>query len=136
AEDAGLVARELVSSNLVGHDSHGVMRLMQYVDYVEKGFIRPASPFEVLKETESLALIDGHFHFGQVTAGKGLRLGMEKARRTGTATVMLRNCNHVGRLGSYTQHAAAAGFACLMAVNAPGPGGVAPYGGKDRRLGT
>jgi len=136
ADDAALVARELVSSNLVGHDSHGVMRLMQYVDYVEKGFICPGSPFEVLHETPSLVLVDGHFNFGQVTAGKGLRLGMEKARAGGTATVMLKNCNHVGRLGSYTQLAAESGFACMMGVNAPGPGGVAPYGGKERRLGT
>ncbi|MCH8828820.1 MAG: Ldh family oxidoreductase, partial [Planctomycetes bacterium] len=53
-----------------------------------------------------------------------------------TATVVARNCNHVGRLGSYSQKAALAGFAAMMCVNAPGPGGVAPYGGIDRKLGT
>jgi uncharacterized oxidoreductase len=65
-----------------------------------------------------------------------LRLGIDKAKKTGTATVLVRNCNHVGRLGSYTERAAQQGFFCLMCVNAPGPGGVAPYGGLDRILGT
>jgi uncharacterized oxidoreductase len=134
--EAATIASELVDANLVGHDSHGVMRVLQYVDSIERGFIRPGGAFEIVQETPSLLIVDGHFNFGQVTAGKALRLGMEKARSGGTATVMLRNCNHIGRLGSYTQHAAGDGFACLMGVNAPGPGGVAPYGGKERRLGT
>jgi uncharacterized oxidoreductase len=49
---------------------------------------------------------------------------------------MVRNCNHVGRLGSYTRRAALDGFAALMSVNSPGPGGVAPFGGLERKLGT
>jgi len=135
-DEAELVAAELVDANLVGHDSHGVMRLMQYVENIEQGYIRPGGKFEIVHETPALLIVDGHFNFGQVTAGKALRAGIKKASDVGTATVMMRNCNHVGRLGSYTQHAAHAGYACLMAVNAPGPGGVAPFGGIERRLGT
>ncbi len=136
AEDADVIAAELVDANLVGHDSHGVIRLMQYVDYVQRGFIKPAGEFEVLHEGPSFAQIDGHFQFGQVIANKALKLGLEKARAQATATVVIRNCNHVGRLGSYTQQAALAGFGCMMCVNSPGPGGVAPFGGIDRRVGT
>lgn len=136
ADEAQLVADELVGANLVGHDSHGVMRLMQYADNIAQGFIRPGADFDVVRRNGSLAVVDGHFNFGQVTAGKSLELALELARATGTGTVLARNCNHVGRLGSYTERAAKAGFACLMAVNAPGPGGVAPYGAKERRMGT
>ena len=136
AEEADIVATELRDANMVGHDSHGVMRLMQYVDYIEQGFIKPGGEFEVLKDGLSFAVIDGHFNFGQTTATKALRLGIEKARSAGTATVMVQNCNHVGRLGSYSQKAAHEGLASMMAVNAPGPGGVAPYGGIERKLGT
>src|SRR5690606_37057489 len=82
------------------------------------------------------AVVDGHFNFGQVTTTQALRLAMEKARKAGTATVLIRNCNHIGRLGSYSQKAAEQNFASMMAVNAPGPGGVVPFGGIDRRLGT
>lgn len=135
-EDARIVARELADANIVGHDSHGVMRLMQYIDMVNDGHVRPGGRFEVLKEAPAFAVIDGHFNFGQVTMRKSLNVGIEKARSAGTATVLVRNCNHVGRLGAYTEDATRHGLAAVMAVNAPGPGGVAPFGGMERRLGT
>jgi hydroxycarboxylate dehydrogenase B len=134
--EADMVAAELRDANLVGHDSHGVMRLMQYVDYIEQGYIKPGGTFEIVKQTPAFAVIDGNFNFGQVMAAKALELGIEKARACGAATLMIRNCNHVGRLGSYSQQAAGQGIASMMAVNAPGPGGVAPYGGIERKLGT
>lgn len=135
-EDADIVATELKDANLVGHDSHGVIRLMQYVDYIESGYIKPGGPFECVAEGPSFAVFDGNFNFGQVSTALALEAGIKKVREAGTATVMIRNCNHVGRLGSYSQKAALAGIASMMAVNAPGPGGVAPFGGIERRLGT
>ncbi len=134
--EAAIVAEELAEANIVGHDSHGVMRLVQYVQMMQEGFVKPGSPIEVVTDAPAFAILDGHFNFGQVAAARALELGMEKARSAGTATIMVRNCNHVGRLGSYTHKAARQGFVSLMAVNAPGPGGVAPFGGIDRRLGT
>jgi uncharacterized oxidoreductase len=136
AEEAAVVAKELAAANLVGHDSHGVMRLMQYVDHIEQNFIRPGSPITEVKDSAAYAILDGHFNFGQVTAIRGLEIAQQKARTAGTATVFLRNCNHVGRLGSYSHQAAMHGFASMMVVNAPGPGGVAPFGAIDQRLGT
>ena len=35
--DAALVATSLVGANLRGHDSHGVMRVLQYVEFIEQG---------------------------------------------------------------------------------------------------
>lgn len=134
--DSRIVAAELADANIVGHDSHGVMRLMQYVEFIDDGFVKPAAEFEVVKESPCFAVVDGHFNFGQVTARKALDLGIEKAKAVGTATVFMRNCNHVGRLGAYTHDAAKQGLTAVMAVNAPGPGGVAPFGGMERRLGT
>lgn len=136
AEDAAIVAEELRSANLVGHDSHGVMRLMQYVQMIEDGAVRPGGEFEIVREGPAFAVADAHFNLGQVAASKALRIATDKARSEGVASVMIRNCNHVGRLGSYTCHAAHEGFAALMSVNSPGPGGVAPFGGLERKLGT
>jgi len=134
--DADCVARELAAANAAGHDSHGVMRLMQYVEMMDDNFLRPGSTVETLRQGPAFTLLDAHFNFGQVAATRGLELGLEQARSAGTSTVMIRNCNHVGRLGSYSKQAAQRGFASMMAVNAPGPGGVAPFGGIERRLGT
>lgn len=135
-DEADIVATELRDANAVGHDSHGVMRLVQYVDYVEQGFIKPGGEFHVVKEGGAFGIVNGNFNFGQVTATKALELAIQKSRFCGTGTVMIQNCNHVGRLGSYTQKAARRGFAAMMTVNAPGPGGVAVYGGIDRKMGT
>ena len=136
AADASVVAAELRDANLVGHDSHGVMRLVQYVEMIDDGFVKPGGEFEVLRDAPAFAVADAHFNLGQVAATKALDIAREKARAVGAATVMVRNCNHVGRLGSYTRRAALEGFAAQMAVNSPGPGGVAPFGGMDMKLGT
>lgn len=134
--DARTVASELAEANAVGHDSHGVIRLMQYVDMIDQGFVKPGAPIETLRTGPAFTLLDAHFNFGQVAATQAVETGIAQAHSVGTSTVMIRNCNHVGRLGSYSRRAASQGLASLMAVNAPGPGGVAPFGGIERRLGT
>jgi len=136
AEEAQTVAVELAGANLVGHDSHGIMRLKQYVDYIEQGHIRPSAPVKLDVDTPTLAVLDGGGNFGQVVATKALQIATTRAREAGSCTVLCRECNHIGRLGSYTYQAALKGFFTVMAVNAPGPGGVVPWGGLDRKLGT
>lgn len=136
AEEAQTVANELAGANLVGHDSHGVMRLKQYVDYIEQGHIKPGATVELVIDKPGIAVLDGGGNFGQVVATKALDIATARARESGTFTVLCRECNHIGRLGSYTYQAALRGFFAVMAVNAPGPGGVVPWGGLDRKLGT
>ncbi len=136
AENAEVVASELRDANLAGHDSHGVIRLPQYCEFVADGFVKPDAGFEVVVDRPAFAVVDGQFHFGQVTATKALDIAREKARAMGTGTVFVRNCNHVGRLGSYAEKAARDGFAAQMCVNAPGPGRVVPFGSKQGKMGT
>jgi len=109
---------------------------VQYVQMIGDGFVKPGGDFELVRDTPVFAVADAHFNLGQVAATKALGLAFDKAKQHGIATCMIRNCNHVGRLGSYTHRAALAGFASLMSVNSPGPGGVAPFGGIERKLGT
>lgn len=136
AEDAEVVAGELRDANLAGHDSHGVIRLMQYMEMVDDGFVKLDAGFDVVLDKPAFAVVDGNFHFGQVTATKALDIAREKAKAMGTSTVFVRNCNHVGRLGSYAEKAARDGFAAQMCVNAPGPGRVVPFGSCEGKLGT
>ncbi len=135
-DEARIVARELAGANLVGHDSHGILRLKQYVDYIEQGYIRPGADVKVVVNAPSIAVLDGGGNFGQVVAARALEIAIPRVRECGTFTVLCRECNHVGRLGSYTYQAARQGLFAMMAVNAPGPGGVVPWGGLDRKLGT
>jgi len=136
ADEAKLVAEILVESNLAGHDSHGVIRIPQYAKYVQEGQIKPGAPFEIVKETAAMAVVNGHMNLGHVILSRATDLALAKAKQTAVATVMVRECNHVGRLGAYALKAAKSGFACLIGINSPGGRCVVPWGGIDRRMGT
>src|SRR2546429_42070 len=66
AEEARIVAGSLVGSNLRGHDSHGVMRIPYYVQFVREGRIHPGASLETLSETPAALACDGGWGFGQV----------------------------------------------------------------------
>jgi uncharacterized oxidoreductase len=134
--EARAIARRLVDSNLVGHESHGVLRVGKYLDWVRDGTLRPNTPPTILFESDSIAIVDGNRGFGQVTGEYATRLGIAKAAKAGIAMIGLRNCGHLGRLGDWAEMAAEAGQVSLHFLNTSGAQRVAPYGGRDRRLST
>ena len=135
--EAQIVARHQVEANLVGHDSHGVMRTPAYVAAIDKGHIKPGAPFVRESETPSSTVIDGNWGFGFVVTETAMQLTIEKARAQGVAMATVRQQSHVGRLGGYAQMAADQGMiAMIMADSGLGPKSVAPYGGRESRLGT
>ena len=135
-EEARTIARRLVDSNLVGHDSHGVLRVGKYLEWVREGWLKPNTPPTIVFDSDTIAIIDGNRGFGQVTGEFATRLGIEKAARKGIAMIGLRNCGHLGRLGDWAEMAAAAGQVSLHFLNTSGAQRVAPFGGGDRRLST
>jgi uncharacterized oxidoreductase len=135
--DARLVATSLVGSNLRGHDSHGVMRVPQYIDFLEKGFYKPDVPLKVEHETAAVIVADGQWGLGQVQAHRLLDRIIPKAQELGLAAGAARDCGHIGRLGEYAEKAAESGLILLATVNNCGAGQrVAPPGGLEPRLGT
>jgi uncharacterized oxidoreductase len=134
---AELVAASLVGSNLAGHDSHGVIRIRQYLDTLNGGELEPAARPVIAQETDTVAVVDGRYGFGQLAADFATSLAIGKARQSGLASVALRNANHVGRLGEWVGKAADQGLIALAFCNGGRPGGmVTPYGGAGRFLGT
>ncbi|MEZ4633477.1 MAG: Ldh family oxidoreductase [Caldilineaceae bacterium] len=137
AQVARLVAASLVDSNLVGHDSHGVVRVVQYLSSIEQGQLDPQAQPTIRQETSVIALIDGHSGFGQVAAHKAMRMAIDKAREHGMSAIGLVDCGHVGRMGEWVEMAAKEGLICLAFCNGGGGRGiVAPFGGVARVLGT
>ncbi len=136
-DEARLVAKSLVAANLMGHDSHGVMRIPYYLDGVAKGEVKPGAPFTVIKESDSLVQADGNWGFGQTQARQLTERLISKARKSGVALGTLVHCAHIGRLGEYCEQAAAAGMVSMLMVNTHGTARrVAPPGGTAPRLGT
>ncbi|MBN1400375.1 MAG: Ldh family oxidoreductase [Anaerolineae bacterium] len=136
-ETAALVADHLVESNLLGHDSHGITRLTQYVRGIERGYCVPHAQPCLLRETATTALVDGCSAFGTITARYATDVLIRKTRESQVAAVGILRCNHLGRLGEYAERAAEAGVIAMMALTNSGVGrSVAPYGGARGALAT
>ncbi len=134
---AARVADSLVDANLAGHDSHGVMRIPQYVNGIAAGEIVVTARPEVAKENAATALVDGHWTFGQVAADYATRVAVRKACELGVAAVGLVRAHHVGRLGEWTELAASEGVIMIVFAGGFGGGhGAAPFGGAGIAYGT
>ncbi len=136
AEEARRIGHHLLSANLAGHDSHGVIRVPRYVQWLQEGKVRAGQAPTVVAESATHAVVDGNLGFGQTIGPAVVDLGIAKAREAGLAVVTLRNAGHVGRIGDWAERAAEAGLVSIHFVNVGMGEIVAPFGGVDRRFGT
>jgi uncharacterized oxidoreductase len=135
--EANTVADHLVGANLRGVDSHGLIRIPQYVQDIRAGVIRPGAEITILRETSLSAVVDCGWNFGLVGAQKAVEIGIDKAQANKMSLVVTQRCNHAGRLGHYLEKVAEAGFWGLGFCSSPRHGHfVVPWGGRDGRLST
>jgi LDH2 family malate/lactate/ureidoglycolate dehydrogenase len=134
AGDAGLVADSLVTADLWGHQSHGVLRLSWYVNRIRAGVMRAVTTPETVSDTGPLAVVDGHDGVGQVLAAHAAREATRRAREHGVGVVAVRNSNHFGTAAYFTRMAARDGCVAILATNASPA--MAPWGGRGRVVGT
>src|SRR6266567_811018 len=81
-EEAATIARRLVDSNLVGHDSHGVLRVPRYLDWMREGWVKANQNPTIVFDSDVIAIVDGNRGFGQVVGEFTGRLGITKAAKT------------------------------------------------------
>ncbi len=134
AEDAAAVAEVLVEADLRGVESHGSTRVAGYLAMIRRGMLNPRPNVQVLKETPSMAMIEGDRAFGIVVAKRAMRMAMDKARNTTIACVTVRNVTHTGMIGFYPMMAARAGLIGLTMNN--GPAILPPFGGRTPTYAT
>ncbi len=137
ADEAARVARSLVDSNLRGHDSHGVVRVRDYVKQLNMGDLKASVDLEVLNETDAALAVDAKLGFGMVQCDRLIERLIPKARKQGIACGTMLNSGHVGRLGEWAEVIAAEGLAGMITVNDNGVlQCVAPPGGTAPRIST
>ena len=134
-EHAECVARLLVNANLAGHPGHGVIRIKQYVDAIKTGNINPQAKPTIEVDTPCYANVNGNRSFGQVAATYAIDTAVKKAKKEGLSVVGCYNMSHVGRLSDYVMAASEKGLVATAFCNGGGPN-VAPYGGRERVMGT
>ena len=133
-DDARICAEVLVASDLRGIESHGVGRLKVYYERIRAGVQRVETEIEIVQETETTALIDGHHGMGAVIGYRSMRLAMDKARQYGLGSVAVRNSTHFGIAGYYPLMAAREGMMGLALTNARPV--IPPTFGAEPKLGT
>lgn len=134
--EAHLVADNLVTANLLGHDSHGVGMIPRYIDAVLEGGLAPNQHPKATLDTGSLLAVDGCRGYGQTIGREAMQMAIERTRRHGSCIMTLGNSHHLGRIGHWAEMAVAEGFVSIHFVNVISHARVAPYAGRDARFGT
>ncbi|HWR66647.1 MAG TPA: Ldh family oxidoreductase [Bellilinea sp.] len=128
-------AEILISADLRGVSSHGIIRLHSYYgSRILKGLIDPTSPFTTVRETTSTVLMDGGNGLGMVVSYQAMLTAIEKARQSGVAFVNVRNSNHYGIAGYYAMMALPHDMIGISFTNAQPL--VVPTYGRSRLIGT
>jgi LDH2 family malate/lactate/ureidoglycolate dehydrogenase len=132
-EDAGLLADSLVTADLRGVHSHGVLRVPEYVKKLRQEGVSPTGRPRVARDAGAALVIDGDNSMGQIGMTFAMRAAIERARATGVAAAAVRGSNHCGALAYYAMLALPAGMIGLATTNALPT--MAPWGSAARILG-
>lgn len=134
-EDAIIISDVLIQADKFGFDSHGVNRLKPiYLDRIKEGIMNPVTKPEIVRESPTTAVIDGHNGMGHVIATSAMRIAIDKARSFGMGMVAVRNSTHYGFAGYYPLMAAGENMIGITGTNARPS--IAPTFGVENMLGT
>ncbi len=134
-EDAEICADVLLESDKRGIESHGCNRFKPiYIDRINDGIQNPVTNFEVIRETMTTAVVDGHDGMGQVIGYKAMKMAIEKAKKYGMGMVAVRNSCHYGIAGYYPSMCIKEGMIGMTGTNARPS--IAPTFGVENMLGT
>ncbi|MGD0152737.1 MAG: Ldh family oxidoreductase [Thermacetogeniaceae bacterium] len=134
AQDAAVVAANLVEAELRGLSSHGVSRLSIYIDSLLKGDYNPRPDIKILQEHNSTMLIDGDFAMGAISGTRAMSLCLEKAQQAGASFAAVCKGTHFGIAGFYSMMALERNMIGIAMCNSIRLMSV--YGGISRMLGT
>ncbi|MGB9598954.1 MAG: Ldh family oxidoreductase [Myxococcota bacterium] len=133
--EAVVCANVLITADRMGFDSHGISRMKTiYYDRIKSGIQRPITKFEVIKETPTIAVIDGNHGMGHYIAYRAMEMAIRKAKRYGIAMTVVRNSTHYGIAGYYPLMAVKNKMIGITGTNARPS--VAPTFGIENMLGT
>ncbi|MGK9476085.1 3-dehydro-L-gulonate 2-dehydrogenase [Melioribacter sp. OK-6-Me] len=116
-EEADLCAEIFTDNTVSGVYSHGINRFPLFIDYVDKGLIKPGAKPLLIKSFAAVEQWDGNFGPGPLNAYAMTNRAMEIADKYGIGCVALRNTNHWMRAGYYGWAAAKKGYIFICWTN-------------------
>ena len=130
---AALLSDALVSADLTGVHSHGVLRVPDYVKKLTREGVDPKGQPRVVRGMGACLVVDCGNNMGQIGARFAMERAIEQAKTTGIAAVAIRGSNHCGALAYFAGQALAHDMIGLATTNALPT--MAPWGGAERILG-
>jgi LDH2 family malate/lactate/ureidoglycolate dehydrogenase len=132
---ARIAADILVTADLRGVDSHGVIRLDSYYgSRLRAGLVNPETPVSVVRESPTSLALSANDGLGMVAAYQAMERCIQKADQSGLAMVTVRNSNHYGIAGYYAMMALPHDMIGISFTNSQPL--VAPTYGRTAVLGT
>ncbi|MBW1710698.1 MAG: Ldh family oxidoreductase [Deltaproteobacteria bacterium] len=136
-EEADLLTGRLIKADLVGHPSHGIIRIPMYLGMIRIDLIKPGAVPSLSIDHGSIVVVDGNGAYGQVGAEHAMKVAIERGRAHGVAAVGVTNLGHIGRLADYAVSASQANCIGMVYTTCGGAASlVAPFEGCSRRMAT
>ena len=133
-EESRVIADVVLAADLSGIESHGVQRMVRYAKEVTSGMVDVHAEMEIVHETPISAVIDAHNAMGQLSGNRAMRLAIEKALKCGAGMVTVRDSNHYGIAGYYTDLAMQEDLLGISVTNTEEI--MVPIYGKQPMIGT
>lgn len=130
-DKAATVAAILVEGDLLGHTTHGLALLAQYLGELESGAMTKAGEPTIIADFPSAVTWDGRRLPGPWLTVRAIELASARARQNGTCTVAIRRSHHIACLAAYLQRVTEQGLMILLTCSDPNAGSVAPHGGRE-----
>jgi len=129
-----ICANYLIKAELLGVQSHGLVRLKMYCDRIKKKLINPKPKIKVKKISSSVSYVNADNSIGFVAAEIGINQAINNAKKTGIGLVAVKKSGHYGLSSFYAELAVKKNFMVFCFTNAPPA--LAPYGAKKSLFGT
>lgn len=134
-EHIAITVEHIMYADVHGIDSHGCSMLLHYHRQLQAHSVTMTPKIEIVRESETTALVDGGGGLGHVPADVAMKLAIAKCRNTGVGAVTVRNSGHYGAAGSYGAMAARSDLIGLAMTNVRQPA-LVPTHGLSALLGT
>jgi LDH2 family malate/lactate/ureidoglycolate dehydrogenase len=131
-DDAALIARLAVETDLRGHYSHGTALVPGYVNRMADGKVDPRGRPRVVRDQGAALVVDGGNSLGHVGLTFAMARAVERAETTGIAAVAVGGSNHCGAMASYAMQALPHDMIGIATTN--GLPTMGWWGGLDRIL--
>lgn len=132
--DAAMMAEVLVTTDMRGISSHGVVRSARYIDCIRAGGIKASGEPEVVAEGANFIRISADGGLGIPASVKTVDRLIGLARKTPVAVATVNHSDHFGAAGYYTMRCAEAGLVGFCMSNTCPL--MAPTGGAALRIGN